>query len=439
MYSRHGVDVFRAWVSAGGRMFYCRRKLLPDGYRVRMFLVARDAYNGQLLWQKPVKWMIGSKYGDRNVVATKDRLYLPLEPKGPIVALDAATGELLQTYKGTGRPDYLMLLNGKLIMGNWRSIWAIDVKSGKELWKLPKIGGPFVFAEGQLLLGAVYAPPGSRKIVSLNPASGKVNWEVRGGGVNQYNGPFYYKGTLVLVQSVRGKARGYGLTVEGYSARDGKKLWGGIPESGSILRRGGCYMGEVFGAQGLVWIHAVVKKDAEKKNTGKRPSAWLGVDPKTGEIKKRYDDATSDPDVSKMLFKGTHRCNRGRATERGYLFGTFEFFEWKTGKYHASSATRSHCGIGTGILPANGLIYAPPPTCVCRNFMQRGGFSAFAQRPGGVKEDAAGRLVRGPGSGAGGGAANPADWPCYRKNPARLGATDAKLSLIHISEPTRPY
>ena len=38
--------------------------------------------------------------------------------------------------------------------------------------------------------------------------------------------------------------------------------------------------------------------------------------------------------ISLMLAGGTHRCNRGRATERGYLFGTFEFYEWKTGKYH---------------------------------------------------------------------------------------------------------
>jgi outer membrane protein assembly factor BamB len=424
MYSRHCVDVFRTWVSAGGRMFYSRRKLLPDGYRVRMLLVARDAFNGQLLWQQPVKWMIGSKYGDRNVLATADRLYLPLETKGPVVALDAASGKLLQTYAGTGRPDQLMLVNGKLIGASWRSSWAVDVKTGRRLWSQPKIGGQFVFAEGQLLFGNVYARP--RQIVSLNPDDGKVKWKANGGGCNKYNNPFYYKGTLVLVKGAGGR-KSYGLTVEGYSTKDGKKLWGGIPESNSILRRGGCYMGEVFGAQGLVWIHAVVKKDPARKNAGKRPSAWLGVDPGTGEVKKRYDDATSDPSVSRMLAKGTHRCNRGRATERGYLFGTFEFYEWETGKYHVSSATRSHCGIGTGILPANGLIYAPPPTCVCQQFMQRGGFSAFAHRPGGVKDDDAGRLIKGSGSSGTAGTAAPGDWSCYRKNAARLGASETEI------------
>ncbi|MHC4914522.1 MAG: outer membrane protein assembly factor BamB family protein, partial [Planctomycetota bacterium] len=131
-----------------------------------------------------------------------------------------------------------------------------------------------------------------------------------------------------------------------------------------------------------------------------------------------------------------HRCNRGRATERGYLFGTFEFFEWQAGKYHGSSVTRSHCGTGTGLLPANGLIYAPPPTCVCRQFMQRGGLSAFAHRPGGVKEDETGRLVKGAGSGAGGGDGAAGDWPCYRRNAARLGAGDAEVpqSLTQLWE-----
>ncbi|GAF95671.1 unnamed protein product, partial [marine sediment metagenome] len=255
------------------------------------------------------------------------------------------------------------------------------------------------------------------------------NWEAPGGGVHPYNGPFYYKGTLVLVKGVRNPRKG-GI-VEGYSAKDGKRLWGSLPESNMILKRGGWYLAEVFGAQGLVWIHAVVEPNPAKNNTGRRPSAWLGVDPKTGEIKKRYDDATTDPAVHKMLAGGTHRCNRGRATERGYLFGTNEFFEWKTGKYHSSSATRSHCGVSTGMLPANGLIYAPPPTCVCRRFMQRGGFNAFAHRPGGVKDDNSDRLVKGPAFGQvrnpGSAGANGRDWPCYRGSAARMGGTDAAV------------
>ncbi|MHC4917384.1 MAG: outer membrane protein assembly factor BamB family protein, partial [Planctomycetota bacterium] len=314
MYSVHCRDVFRSWVSAGGRMFQFESVLMPDGYRRRAFLSARDGFNGSVLWRKAVSGATGSKYGDRNVVATSERLYLPLEPKGPIVALDAATGELKKSYDSTRGFTQIMVLGDKLIAGTWNSCQAVDLASGKQLWSKRNMGGQFVFAEGQLLLGSVYAPPGPRKIVSLNPDSGEVNWEVRGGGVNQYNGPFYYRGTLVLVKGVKNPKRG--TTVEGYSAKDGKKLWGGLPKSSVVLQRGGCYMAEVFGAQGLVWIHAVVERDPSKKNAGKRPSAWIGVDPVTGEIKKRYDDTTSDPNVSKMLSGGTHRCNRGRATER---------------------------------------------------------------------------------------------------------------------------
>ncbi|GAF96266.1 unnamed protein product, partial [marine sediment metagenome] len=145
MYSKHCRDVVRGWVSAGGRMFYCRSVFTPDGLRQRIFLTARDAYNGQLLWRKRVvSWMIG----DRNVLATPDRLYLPLEPKGPVVALDAATGGVVQTYEGTGGCRQVMLVNGKLMITTGSDTGAFDVKSGREVWRQRGIGGPFVFAEG---------------------------------------------------------------------------------------------------------------------------------------------------------------------------------------------------------------------------------------------------------------------------------------------------
>jgi len=423
VWSRHCVGVVTGWVSAGGRMFYCLRKLLPDGYRVRYVLTGRDAYNGQLLWERPVTWPIGSKYGDRNVVATADRLYLPLEPRGPVVALDTATGKVVRTYAGTGRPEQMILHEGKLIVSVWNRAQAVDVKTGKVLWTSKGKGGPMVLAEGNLYL---FAYP--RELRCLHPATGEVRWMSSFGpaAINRYNSPFYYRGTLVLVKANAGKTHKYGLKVDGYSTKDGRRLWRYEPRS--ILRRGGCFMGEVFGAQEMVWVHAAVNPDPARNNAGDRPSAWVGLDPASGLVRKRFDDATSDPDVMRMLANGTHRCNRGRATERGYLFGTNEFFEWRTGAYRGSNVTRSHCGIGTGMLPANGLLYAPPPTCVCRTFIERGGFHALAHRPDGIRDDDRNRLERGSGAPPEpSAAAAPSDWPCYRYNAARHGATDSAV------------
>jgi outer membrane protein assembly factor BamB len=422
MYSRHCRGIFSGWLSASGRMFYVRHKILDDSFRTSITLVARDAFNGQLLWQQPAGWMIGAKYGDRNVLASKERLYLPLEIKGPVVALDACNGRQLLTFQGSNGASQILLVKNMMIGSNWSSSWACDLKSGRQLWS-SKIGGQFVFAEGQLLFANVYGKP--RKIVSLNPDNGKQNWQAPGGNSNLYNQPFYYKRMLIVVNRAASKTNRYGVSIKAYAISEkGKLAWSFEPEK--ILRRGGCYMAEVFGAAGQIWVHASVKPDPAKKNAGRYPSAWLGLDPLSGKINKRFDDKTSDAGFSKMLKNGTHRCNRGRATERGYLFGTNEFYEWKSGLYLGSSATRSTCGIGVGMLPANGLVYAPPPTCVCRKFMQRGGFSAFASNPDGVKTDENKRLLKGPGR-AGTSRLTPEDWPIYRKNPARLGATTTGL------------
>ncbi len=304
-------------------------------------------------------------------------------------------------------------------MSTWSSCRAVDLKSGKELWKKPKQGGPMVVSGGKLY---VFAYP--REILCLDPASGAQLWKADFGpeAVNQYNNPFAFGGTLVVVKPT--KTGHYGLKVDGYSLADGSRKWSFEPKG--ILRRGGCFMGEVFGAGELIWVHAVVDPDPKRKNAGRRPSAWIGLDPASGEVRKRLDDETSDEAVSKMLANGTHRCNRGRATERGYFFGTYEFFEWSTGKYHTASFTRSHCGVGTGIMPANGLVYAPPSTCVCRNFIQRGGFMALARRSGGVAADDGGRLERGSGRGSPG-TGGAGDWPCYRRTSARDGASAAAV------------
>ncbi|KKL52886.1 hypothetical protein LCGC14_2280970, partial [marine sediment metagenome] len=164
VWAKHTVNIFTGWVSAGGRMFHCVRRLAGHGHRVRYVLVARDAYNGLPIWERPVSWPIGGKYGDRNVVATADRLYLPLEPKGPIVALDAATGRTVQTYTHSIRPDQIMLADGKMLMSNWRQSRAIDLASGEKLWDNATVGGSMALADGQLLFGNAYR----NRLVSLD-------------------------------------------------------------------------------------------------------------------------------------------------------------------------------------------------------------------------------------------------------------------------------
>lgn len=417
----HGPDILMGWVSGGGRLFYRLRTRSPDGHSLRDMLVARDAYNGLLLWQQPVRhWT--DNYGDRSVLVSGGRLYTPLEPGGPLCALDAATGNLIRKYdKGGGSPSCVLAQGNTLFMSTRTKSWAADADTGAVRWESPS-GGPLVLADGQLFC---LAAPGN--LVCLDPLTGQSRWQqALTERHNRYNNPFYYRGALVVVLLAPTDSNKYGIGCNGYSAKDGHLLWSLRPKG--IWRKGGCFMGEVFGAQGLVWVHADVEPDASKNNAGKRPSAWLGLDPMTGQITRRFDDATGDPEMADVLANGIHRCNKGTATENYALFGTYEFFDWATGKYHLSNVTRSACGVNSGMLPANGLVYTPPFTCTCRDFMERG-LLAMACRPSSVKEDDTGRLQRGPATAppAAGPAGSADDWPSYRHDVARSGATTASV------------
>jgi hypothetical protein len=82
-------------------------------------------------------------------------------------------------------------------------------------------------------------------------------------------------------------------------------------------------------------------------------------------------------------------------------------------------------------MPANGLIYAPPDACACYNKVKVNGFFAAASRrdeAGRWPEDRT-RVIKGPAFGADHGvAATPKDWPMYRKDNRRSGATKASIS-----------
>ncbi|MHC4145639.1 MAG: hypothetical protein ACYSUD_12775, partial [Planctomycetota bacterium] len=72
-------------------------------------LVARDAFNGVLLWKRRIpKWqwhLRGFRTGpsdlSRRLVAVGSRVYVTLGIDGPLVALDAATGKTVRTYEQT--------------------------------------------------------------------------------------------------------------------------------------------------------------------------------------------------------------------------------------------------------------------------------------------------------------------------------------------------
>ena len=100
-----------AMVSAGGRMFTivdegpAASLALPPDWK----LVARDAFNGVVLWKKPIgpwegvlrPFRSGPVDLARRMVAVGDRVFVTLGYQEPVVALDAATGEIVRRYSET--------------------------------------------------------------------------------------------------------------------------------------------------------------------------------------------------------------------------------------------------------------------------------------------------------------------------------------------------
>jgi len=115
-----------AAVSAHGRIFY----IVDEGPIAsvkapsKWMLVARDAFNGVLLWKKPIaKWedtlrpfRSGPTELPRRLVASGARVFVTLGYGEPVTALDAATGEVLHTYENTGNTHEILLCGDSLYL-----------------------------------------------------------------------------------------------------------------------------------------------------------------------------------------------------------------------------------------------------------------------------------------------------------------------------------
>jgi outer membrane protein assembly factor BamB len=163
-----------AMVSAGGRLFAIVNEALPgiDTLPDRWALVARDAFNGKLLWKRPIARWGWREWSDRShghgrwnqptqiarrLVAVGNRVYVTLGFNAPLPALDAETGQTVMTCDGTGFTDEILYHEGTLVLsvstgaqGPGRiarkpalkkAVMAIDAASGRTLWRTQGLSG----------------------------------------------------------------------------------------------------------------------------------------------------------------------------------------------------------------------------------------------------------------------------------------------------------
>ena len=467
------IPSIRAMVTSGGRIFYVideaplgiKDPRVPSQWR----LIARDAYNGVVLWKRPVlgdstvvysksmsrnQW-VGYKgdppvpEGGRNpgvapecLVAKDDEVYVTLGENSQVSVLDAATGETIQKLSNTGGTRKILCNNGVLVLhrepGNGSSgdiIQATDPATGNVLWKIEEDA---LVPRSLASTGNRVVYHNTREIVAVNLKDGNKIWNSR---MQERALQWGNSGKLVATKEVILFQNNRHLI--GLSAENGDLLWEGPGAQSNNP--------SLFVARGLVWggqpeyLNREISTSEPLDPTmvpydhihraGGGSYYWeprvrntvvkkAGYDLLTGEEKKTIQ-------VRNLLSPGHHfRCYPGKATSRYLLWNKrgVEFMDLEGNNHMRHDWLRGMCELG--FMPANGLMYMPPHQCFCYPASKINGFNALSGQPDSARwssENAAHPLEKGPAYDTP--LREPISlsdqWPVYRHDGKRSGSLPA--------------
>ena len=477
--SHESDSSLRAMVTSRGRLFYIADEApigLPGDHDLpdKWFLIARDAFNGVPLWKVPIEdwgWRAWKPSWftprpgviplniDKRLVAIDDKIYVTLGYRAPVSELDAKTGKVLKTYDTTARTAEILCRDGLLILTvlqeDCARVKVVDSQSGKTLWtsknayggtttdyyRFSAMRGSVPAAKVDPTLdtatdGEVVALLDGEDVVCLDYKSGRERWRTRfplveadykAGNIAALHK--VWTGTLIVKDGVVVHASPNQLAA--FSASSGEVLWN---QPKKYLQHLWSEWKDVFVIDGLVWTWSaeLAREKLEvrgkpSKSASTFPVSVNGYDLHTGKLAKKVPLGN--------IFKTHHhhRCYRNKATLR-YIIASrrgSEFVDLEEGNHSVHNWIRGTCHMG--MVPANGLQYAPPHPCVCYIEEKLNGLNVLApaipslyRRTGG---DRSNRLERGPAYGqASGRAAGPEDWPTYRHDPLRSGASRTEVS-----------
>ena len=450
-------------VSARGRLLTIEDRATPENPFLpgRFKLVARDAFNGLPLWTHDLPvWEPVTRYIkdmaiqlQRRLAAIGDTVYCTPGLEAPLTAFDAATGKIIKTYNGTERTQEFACDQGVLYavigdrmnaarynivktyagkgtnLGGYDAkapfggtgfrgayapetpdrpdpvcaIVAIDAESGRQLWRTKDIHGYTGCSLAIRGRYAVYQTSGG--LFCMHPKTGRTIWNaektIQSGDGTEAN-------TVVL--SDRMVYAKEGNMLHAYSLKDGAEKWTG-PIANNYEKAA-----DLFLAAGAVWTGGT-----------KQPESY---DPETGTKTKAISQRMKGP-------MSHDRCYRNFITDRYYInskTGGADFLDLDSGKEFPNHWTRGTCGMG--VLPCNGLLYAPPFSCQCSIGAMIQNFNAMAAEKGLKTSDQTihvqreVRLVKGPAYGKvsqAEGRQAQEDWPTYRHDGSRGGATPSKV------------
>lgn len=444
------LTTMNVMVTNGKQLFYIvdeSPRKLPELLPGRWVLVARDAFNGAVLWRKPLSVWQPYFVKDRNsypadlhrrLVAAEETVFATLSIHGPVSALDAATGNLLRTYPGTEKTEDIVYEDGVLYLsvnaGDVKKIdrlqmayrhieprkkWlvAIEAATGRKLWEETGNDTDELMPMTLAVKGDQLYFQNSKNVVCLNKSNGNVRW--RAPRPSEYFRPGWSSPTLVALDDIvlsadRQSGPGHKVRKDQYAAggfstgnivafdaKTGKELWTNRCAEGCRAPT------DVFNVGDSLWIGESLERKVDYNNV---------FDLRTGKVVKSYPQSEEWPTWHH------HRCYRDKATPNYILAGRtgVEFISLRTGQLQTHNWIRGGCKYG--VMPANGMLYLPPEQCGCYIESKLTGFHALApQRSEQLAREDQHPIVHGEAAGGEKAESSNGDWPTYRADNARNG------------------
>lgn len=460
-----------AMTSSGGQIFY-----IYDEGEVSVIhhppswkLIARDAYNGVLLWKRDIKsWMThlynfraGPVQLQRRLVSSGDRVFVTLGFSAPVEELDAATGRTLRIYQGSDKAEELVYHDRTLLVvtgnpemldekadgcyGYWemsekevatvgKSIKAYDTITGQKVWEATAPNGTIVPLSLCALGNDVFYLDNER-LYCLRAQTGTERWTAafgtEGSFIRSYAPTVVAHDDVILCL--------YWNRLCGFSVTDGAKLW---EQKGAM---GFGSPADLFIMDGKAWTFPQTRsiwRDSKRDKHGVvrtgipiPKSEFLGGGQKETAVAVDLHTGAIVDSLSYSENQHHHRCHRNRATARYILVGYsgVQLIDPRAKTGTTNQWVRGICQYG--FMPANGLLFVPPDPCQCKTEVKVNGFVALAER----RVDSVSRnepvIERGPQFARVAGllaASTNGGWPTYRGNNERKGSTteDVKESLV---------
>jgi outer membrane protein assembly factor BamB len=417
-------------VTSGGRNFYVTQNVSENLGQAMLpkrsqWLVARDSYNGLLLWKRPWTGPFVTGDGETNprLVASPERLWLATEQG--VMELDAVTGESIWEFPVAGEVTKLLRQARQESVENGKSdedrlIVELDngivcLQEGELQWEFLDAGihGTVATAEQVICLLSERSSDGSfqHHLACLHGETGELDWQT---DLRPWTEARQLRIAFVHENGIAVQAHGSFYL---FSRADGRHLWSRNTEA----LPGKAYVDERFVGHvqvgDLIWLLA---ENAPREPEGQK--LWLGLDPETGKEVRQLRTTGAWP---RTATPGKMGCQLILANEQ-YLIIPRQatFVDISTGEKHAFKFMRGGCGLG--FVPANGLVYSHPHACGCFSEAIRGFIAAHSEPPPTEQDigDAEERLFLASAKlpkreSRGGSKVSDDDWPMLRGGPER--------------------